>query len=322
MQPKSPEQLHSSSPSMKALSRSKKTINHLREILTLSRIERHGIKLDKETRAWDLDTQSDKESKINSCREAIENWTCTSEHIDAIIPRLKLLIPGESAPYEKDFIEIAVKHPHIGKLLLHRIHEMWFDGDDNWIDSILGIQFDETESHIDFEKLHRIYPNDTFRERYSKDSTQTYYSDIRSMTKCLHLTANDTLYDLGSWYGRVLIYAAVNSPAQCKGIEIVPERVASCQAVRGRLQLDNLNFMTGNVLQQDYSDGNIFFLFNPFSRETLEAVGEQLKKLAEHKKIKIASRGSSTNYFHYQPRLQRIASEARKLGRIDLFESI
>ncbi len=131
---------------------------------------------------------------------------------------------------------------------------------------------------------------------------------------------SDVLYDLGSGFGRVPIYTSLATRAQCKGIEIVPERVAESIAVKNNLGVDNLEFVQGNVLEHDYSDGTIFFLFNPFAHQTLEAVNEKLRQLAQTKKIKIVSLGPSTSFFDRQDWLRPTESNGRPWG-LTIYES-
>lgn len=266
------------------------------------------------------------EDNVSACISALENWTCSPEHIDAILPLLEKYpdIHNNSSLQEKIITTLSSADSKVIKLLLQRLHmiddTILYDLNNVAVDKILGISLDETESSVDFAELHRIHTQDVFRENYGTIS-QTSYFIARMTLEQLQPQSSDVLYDLGSWYGRVLTYAAVNSPLQCKGIEIVPERAASCQSLKERLQLDNLSYITWSVLDQDLSDGNIFFMFNPFSQEILVAVVEQLKKVAEHKKIKIVSVGHLSMYLYRQPRLREIAPDESQQRRLYIYES-
>jgi|GEM_PF-3407603 len=115
----------------------------------------------------------------------------------------------------------------------------------------------------------------------------------------LGMSSDDVLYDLGSGYGRVVLYAGMTATAQCKGVELLPERVEVATAARNRLQLDNVDFTAANVRDVDFSDGTIFYFWHPFSAPTFRNVIERLRMLAEQRlqagddPITIVSRGKA-----------------------------
>lgn len=130
-----------------------------------------------------------------------------------------------------------------------------------------------------------------------RDSYWTPYGVIKKVIRELDLGADDVLYDLGAGYGRMVLYAAITTPAICRGIEIMEERVEVSRAAKGRLQLDNAELIAGDVLEQDFSDGNIFYLFCPFPDSVLVKVKEALQQLANIKPITIVARGTSSECF-------------------------
>ncbi|MBP7134335.1 hypothetical protein KBA73_03905 [Patescibacteria group bacterium] len=160
--------------------------------------------------------------------------------------------------------------------------------------------------------------------RYSHEQVfyqGTPYDLIRDFLKELHLTEDDVLYDLGSGYGRVPLYGAMTTKATFKGIEIIPERVAETNALKERFGLANVSFQEGNVLEQEYSDGTVFFLFNPFTRNTLEQVNKRLEGIAKTKKIRVVSVGPSTRFFKYEYWLEEVPSKINHPWGLSIFES-
>lgn len=106
------------------------------------------------------------------------------------------------------------------------------------------------------------------------------------------------VYDLGSGYGRFVLTGALHyNDVIFRGIELIGQRVNSSNDFAGRLGLNNALFIEGNVLESDFSDGQIFYLFNPFSDETLVKMIRKLKLVAERKKIIIAVIGKLNNLF-------------------------
>ena len=123
----------------------------------------------------------------------------------------------------------------------------------------------------------------------------------------LNINKEDVFYDLGSGYGLVVIHFAQNTQAKGIGIEIVPDRVVESNKHKDRLKLENIYFKQGNVLDYDFSDGNIFLMFNPFTIETLKKVNEKLKKISKQKFIKLAILGTTcVDFFKSQEWLETI----------------
>jgi IS30 family transposase len=66
------------------------------------------------------------------------------------------------------------------------------------------------------------------------------------------------------------------------------------------LAIGRLDFRHGSAQTADFSDGNIFFLFNPFFLRVMNVVGLRLKRVASHQQIRIASVANSSAYFAKQ----------------------
>lgn len=159
-------------------------------------------------------------------------------------------------------------------------------------------------------------------ERYAGEQPfyqGTPYGMVRDLLNKIDLGPGDVFYDLGAGYGRVVLYTAMTSGVgRAVGIELVSERAAACNRVKDDLGLRNVEFRSGNVREQDLSDGTVFFLFNPFSRPTLEAVGEKLREVAAARKITIVSWGRSNGYFSAQ---EAWLKEVRHVGKMIVYES-
>ncbi|MBI2622460.1 methyltransferase domain-containing protein, partial [Candidatus Microgenomates bacterium] len=109
----------------------------------------------------------------------------------------------------------------------------------------------------------------------------TSYKTIRDFIREVKPQSNDVVYDLGCGYGRVVLYGALASDAQWRGVDIVPHRIAEAQRVKEKFKIDNAQFRLGNVADQDFSDGTIFYLFDPFEQSILETVARRLEKIAK-----------------------------------------
>jgi SAM-dependent methyltransferase len=153
----------------------------------------------------------------------------------------------------------------------------------------------------------------------------TSYSAARDIGRALRLSESDTFYDLGAGYGRLVLYTAITSPATCKGIEMVGERVQLVQAAIDKLALHNAEFIESKVQDVDYSDGDIFYMYSPFSGQTFDKVFDQLEAIAAEKPITVINRGLNIHYAKKRGHLQELELVRRlrpnATGIIDVFES-
>lgn len=208
------------------------------------------------------------------------------------------------------------QHPEEIRNLLTQLHASDEKIDSSTIDKLIGIVPDKIERNVDIRRLEEQYGH----EQYPYQGTP--YEIIRGFLKELNLSEDDVLYDLGCGYGRIPLYGAMTTPAQYRGIEIVPERVVEADAVKDKFKLNNVEFRQGNVLEQNYGDGSVFFLFNPFNRKTLEKVGKQLEELSKTKKIRVVSLGPSTSYFQSQNWLRPVETSSKERPwSLTIFES-
>jgi SAM-dependent methyltransferase len=104
------------------------------------------------------------------------------------------------------------------------------------------------------------------------------YANLRKIIAFVDPKPHDVVFDLGSGMGRVLCLFARRKLKGCVGIELYPSlcEVAerNAQTLRGRVSL--IEVRQGDVAQADFTDGTIFFLFNPFGAETLRAALKQI----------------------------------------------
>lgn len=161
-----------------------------------------------------------------------------------------------------------------------------------FFDTVLGLENSGAiEKAVAKHNLRSLYGF----EQFTYEATP--YEYIRSFLNFLQPQKDDIVYDLGAGYGRVVIYSALVTKAKYIGIEIVDGRVESANKIIDKLKIKNAQMISGNVLDFDFSNGNIFFLFNPFYPETLHKVNERLKDIAKNKEIVIATWGGVSNDF-------------------------
>lgn len=163
------------------------------------------------------------------------------------------------------------------------------------IDHLLGFNADAHDDIIE-DRVKNLQKRHPLEELWTRGHVWTPYPKIRAAIRNLDITTHDVLYDLGAGYGRVPLYGALATQAMCKGIELVPARAAVATAAIERLNLDNAAMLVGNVLDQDFTDGTVFYMYAPFSEYTNEEVMKRLRGIAKEHPIRLLYRGFDTQY--------------------------
>jgi hypothetical protein len=229
-----------------------------------------------------------------------------------VAPGMKIMDPRIS--------DSIAKSPKDFKDFIINAHNLDYVINDKVLDNLFGVNVEEIENKADFKGLQDKYPTEEF---WQTGIRWVSYNIVRRALKILDLKELDVLCDPGSGYGRALIYAAFVTPAKCRGIEIVPERVRESMVIQKKFGLSNLDFIEGNVLDYDYSDGTVFFMYNPFALPTFKIVNAKLKEIAQSKKIKIVSVGKSKNIFDKEDWLRQISGgDKNDLWKLTIYESI
>src|SRR5262245_16116746 len=96
----------------------------------------------------------------------------------------------------------------------------------------------------------------------------------RKMLRVVQPGPDDVVYDLGAGAGRVICIVARWRVKKCVGVEISEEycRLARQNAQRVRGRKAPIEIICQDAAQTDLSAGTIFYLFNPFGKETLRTV--------------------------------------------------
>lgn len=104
------------------------------------------------------------------------------------------------------------------------------------------------------------------------------YANLRKIISFLNPQPHDIVFDLGSGMGRVLCLFARRKVKRCVGIELFPSlcEVAEANAKKLKGRKSPIEIRQGDVAQADFTEGTIFFLFNPFGADTLRVVLERI----------------------------------------------
>lgn len=99
----------------------------------------------------------------------------------------------------------------------------------------------------------------------------------------IRLTANDVVYDIGCGAGRLLFVAVLHGVSRGVGLELSQClcELARTNASRLRLPHPPIEIRQADAATEDYSEGTVFLMCNPFGARTLETVLDQIRSSLE-----------------------------------------
>lgn len=113
---------------------------------------------------------------------------------------------------------------------------------------------------------------------------------IRALVATVPIREDDVFVDLGAGSGKVVLLVQLLTGATCIGIELQAKLVAEARLAATRLALP-ATFVQGDVRAAPLGDGNVFFLYAPFTGAVLEAVLARLRAVASVRPIVVATLG-------------------------------
>lgn len=115
------------------------------------------------------------------------------------------------------------------------------------------------------------------------------HSTIKGIIKLIKPSFQDTVYVLGSGKGRSAFHFARLRIKKVVGIEISDElyEISKNNAERVRGLKSPIVFLMSDVVDVDFGDGTIFFMFNPFGEKTLSTVLNKIESICKNSKQRI-----------------------------------
>ena len=115
------------------------------------------------------------------------------------------------------------------------------------------------------------------------------------------LTEHDTLIDLGSGLGHVILLASICSRASCTGIELEPSYIECARNCARSLNLNKVYFIQADARAADLSRATVFYLYTPFTGAILREVLNALRHQALTRQIRICTFGPCTPVVAEEP---------------------
>ncbi len=145
-------------------------------------------------------------------------------------------------------------------------------------------------------------------------------SVVLELVDHLPLTRRDTLVDLGAGLGKMLILAHLLTGARGIGIEIEPAYCALARGAARRMGI-HLTMIEGDARTAPLDEGDVYYMFTPFTGHVLEAVLTRLYKEARMRPILIASYGTTTLALAQESWLCPLDSHCGHTHKLGLFEA-
>jgi precorrin-6B methylase 2 len=158
-------------------------------------------------------------------------------------------------------------------------------------------------------------PHGSFRPQFTDDNgyEPAKYGTLRILRRRIPVTPSDVFYDIGCGKGRVTCMFAHEHMQRVIGIEYLPELAAIAQrnadATSSRTPIE---IRQGDAGAQDYSDGTIFFLYNPFGADTMHRMLAQIHE-------SLLTRPRSIRLIYMNDSLRAIFEQTTWLQQVEIF---
>ncbi len=131
-----------------------------------------------------------------------------------------------------------------------------------------------------------------------------------------------TVDDLGSGMGRTALLIRLLTGAHVRAIEYDPALSRFAEEQAQGLNLDGIEFITGDAREQDYRGTDAVYMFNPFGGPVMDTVLERLREAAKQRPLTVISLGASGGPVSRQHDWLRWENWNRKSGQVDVFRSL
>lgn len=105
------------------------------------------------------------------------------------------------------------------------------------------------------------------------------------------LRQEDVFVDVGSGLGKACLLVHLLSRAQAVGVEVQEDLVRRARESARVLGLSGVSFVAEDAATADFGEGNVFFLYVPFTGELLEKVLQRIEAIAQRKPIVVCALG-------------------------------
>ena len=159
------------------------------------------------------------------------------------------------------------------------------------MDEVLGIRYElDLKMPSDPGQRERLYEG-------AGIGVQTSYSSILLALDRACVKPGARVLDLGSGYGRVgFVLGLLRPDLFFTGYEYVDHRVQDSRAVCQRLGLHQIEFETRDLSVFELPRGDVYYLYDPFSRDTYATILNQLIEIGSQQSVTIITKGRANTW--------------------------
>lgn len=159
------------------------------------------------------------------------------------------------------------------------------------LDEIFGIRYDlDLQMASDPAQRERLYEG-------AGIGVQTSYSSILLALDRAKIRNGASVVDLGSGYGRVgFVIGLLRPDISFTGYEYVNHRVVDSKAVCKRMGLGKVDFETRDLSAFELPRVDVYYMYDPFSKETYAYVLNQLIAYGSEQPVTIITKGRANTW--------------------------
>ncbi len=210
-------------------------------------------------------------------------------------------------------------------------YESRYQTESEWFANSLYRAFDEMDRILGVDYAHdkNMKTDLNMKERLYEGAgigVQTSYISVLLALEAIQPASGSSFIDLGSGYGRVgFVIGLLRPDMDFIGYEYVEHRVTHSQACADRAGLsEKVRFITQDLSARDFAIpvADVYYMYDPFSRETYEHVFAQLKKIGRERAITVVTKGRASGWFAETIRGEKWATEPMcDEGTLGIFKS-
>jgi len=144
---------------------------------------------------------------------------------------------------------------------------------------------------------------------------------VLEMVDTADFRQHDVFYDIGSGLGQVSILVHLLTGIRAMGVEVEPAYCDYAKRCASGLNLSQVQFITVDAREADYSDGTIFFLYTPFEGGMLDRVLERIRHVSMRGRIRLYTYGACTLQVTRHKWLSRLDQNGDQVNRLAMFTS-
>jgi tRNA G46 methylase TrmB len=163
-----------------------------------------------------------------------------------------------------------------------------FDG----MDEVFGLNY-EVDQDMKAISKERLYEG-------AGIGVQSSYSTLLNALREINPGPGARFIDLGSGYGRAgLVVGLLRPDMDFIGYEYVPHRVDIANSSAKKLHMQShVHFFTQDLAALDFKvpEADIYYMYDPFTKETYKYVLDQLHEIGQRRAITIATKGNAREW--------------------------